>query len=200
MLFGPSGIWDLIYEHVSYFTVNSLSYLAESEGFRVIDSGVTYGEQYLWLVGESDNTPAPQPDRVPAAEMPKAHLRETLENWQKAVGAWSSAGSRVALWGAGAKGITFANLLDPSNELFSIYDINPKKWNRYIPCSGHRIEAPERLSSFRPDVVVAMNPLYVNEIKETVHRVCPDAHVVRFDQLSTEVIDESKGSWPDRPE
>jgi SAM-dependent methyltransferase len=182
-LFGPSGIWDVIYEHVSYFTVNSLSYLAESEGFRVIDSGVTYGGQYLWLVAESDNSLAIQLDRVSAAEMPNANHRETLENWQKTVRAWSSAGSRVALWGAGAKGITFANLLDPSGGFFSIYDINPKKWNRYIPRSGHRIEAPERLSSFRPDVVVAMNPLYIQEITRAVHQICPGTHVIDIGQF-----------------
>jgi len=41
---------------------------------------------------------------------------------------------KVALWGAGAKGATFANLLDPECSLLDcVVDINPNKQGRFIP-------------------------------------------------------------------
>jgi SAM-dependent methyltransferase len=178
LLYSPSGIWDVIYEHVSYFTEESLRYLAESEGFRVIESGLSYGDQYLWLLAESHNEGLLLSEKKAAADAPHVNHERTLARWHDTVRHWISTGTRVALWGAGAKGITFATLLDPECELFSLYDINPKKWNSHIPCSSHRIEPPHCLSSFRPDVVIVMNPLYTQEIKRTVHRMCPDARVI----------------------
>jgi hypothetical protein len=178
LLHGPSGIWDLIYEHVSYFTKESLSYLAKSEGFRIIDSGTSYGDQYLWLIGESDKIPVPLSNEDAVAEAPCMNHAKTLENWRNVMRQWKSNGTRVALWGVGAKGSNFANLLDPTGQIFSVYDINPKKWNHYIPGSGHRVQAPHQLPSCCPDIVVAMNPLYRCEIQQAVGEMCAGARVV----------------------
>jgi hypothetical protein len=178
LLYGPSGVWDLIYEHVSYFTEESLRYLVKSEGFRILDSGTSYGDQYLWLLAESAVTPSLHPEEKAVAEVLSTNHTETLENWRDAVRQWVSNGTRVALWGVGAKGSTFANLLDPAGEIFSVYDINPKKWNRYIPGSGHCIQAPQQLPSRCPDVVIAMNPMYRREIQQAVNELCAGARVI----------------------
>jgi SAM-dependent methyltransferase len=183
LLYGSSGVWDLIYEHVSYFTAASLGYLANSEGFRIIDRGTSYGGQYLWLIGESSETAAPVFREDAVVETPRLDHAKTLETWRDTVRRWNSAGTRVALWGAGAKGVTFANLLDPGGEFFSIYDVNPKKWNRYIPCSGHRVHAPQQLPSLRPDIVVVMNPIYGNEIRRAVNELCSGVRVIDITQF-----------------
>ena len=44
----PHGVWDLIYEHVSYFTPQSLTILLRACGYRVLDIGLAFGEQFLW--------------------------------------------------------------------------------------------------------------------------------------------------------
>jgi hypothetical protein len=36
----------------------------------------------------------------------------------------------------------------------------------FIAGTGHRVVAPEALVEVRPDLVVAMNPIYVDEIRE----------------------------------
>jgi hypothetical protein len=46
-----------------------------------------------------------------------------------------------------------------------VVDINPKKTGRYMPSTAQEIVSPERLRDYRPDVVVVMNPEYLEEIK-----------------------------------
>lgn len=178
LLYNPSGIWDLIYEHVSHFTAQSLRHVTQSEGFRIVDSGTSFGDQYLWLIAESNQTPAPLPKEDAVAKTPAISHAKILEDWRDKVRQWTSNGTRVALWGAGAKGSTFANLLDPAGEIFSVFDINPKKWNRYIPVSGHCIQAPHQLPSCHPDIVIAMNPLYTREITQMVRQMCSSSRVI----------------------
>lgn len=47
--FEDMGIWDLIYEHYSYFTRASLETIFRRCGFSVLDSGVAFHGQFLWI-------------------------------------------------------------------------------------------------------------------------------------------------------
>jgi len=47
--FRDLGIWDIIYEHFSYFTEKSLTTLFHNAGFRVLGTGVEYDNQFLWI-------------------------------------------------------------------------------------------------------------------------------------------------------
>ena len=68
---------------------------------------------------------------------------------------------RVALWGAGAKGSTFANLIDPDRALIDcVVDLNPGKQGRFIPGSGHPIVDYRELASRNVTDAVLMNPNY----------------------------------------
>ena len=51
-----------------------------------------------------------------------------------------------AVWGAGAKGSTFLNLLDTERKAVKyVIDINPAKQNKFIAGTGHPIYSPEIL-------------------------------------------------------
>ena len=52
----------------------------------------------------------------------------------KLIGYQNFIGSNIcAIWGAGAKGFTFLNILDKNASLIKyVVDINPKKQNKYI--------------------------------------------------------------------
>jgi len=47
--FHDLGIWDIIYEHFSYFTETSLATLFRNAGFRVLETGLEYDNQFLWI-------------------------------------------------------------------------------------------------------------------------------------------------------
>ena len=77
-----------------------------------------------------------------------------------------SAERSIVVWGAGAKGTTFVQLVDPQAErIDALVDVHPGKQSRYVPGSGHRIERPEWLQSGPPRTALVMNPAYVEEIR-----------------------------------
>ena len=70
------------------------------------------------------------------------------------------------VWGAGSKAVTFLNIVEGTGAIGHVVDISPDKRGRHIPGTGHRIEAPEEMARAvrRPIEVIAMNPLYRDEI------------------------------------
>jgi hypothetical protein len=58
-----------------------------------------------------------------------------------------------------------------------VVDVNPRKHGRYVPGTGQRVVAPDELSAAPPDLVVVMNPLYVDEVRSTLGRLGLDAEV-----------------------
>jgi len=72
------------------------------------------------------------------------------------------AGSICGIWGAGAKGATFCNIVDPDCEIFSfVVDLTPEKIGKFIPGTGHRIVSYESLRNVK--TVLLMNPNYREE-------------------------------------
>jgi hypothetical protein len=77
-----------------------------------------------------------------------------------------SSGGKIVVWGAGAKGISFTQTLDPARDLIAaLADINPGKQGRFIAVTGHPVVRPDDLPSLRPTHVVVMNPVYAREIE-----------------------------------
>ena len=67
------GVWDLIYEHISYFTPASLARAFALSGFEVLDLQEAYDGQYLCLeaaVAPDPGAPGPSDrdgDGIPAS-------------------------------------------------------------------------------------------------------------------------------------
>jgi hypothetical protein len=52
-----------------------------------------------------------------------------------------------------------------------VVDINPHRQGKFMPGTGHPIVAPEGLVDVRPEHVVVMNPIYVQEIGRDLARL-----------------------------
>lgn len=160
-------IWDFFYEHCSYFTAASLTTAFESSGFEVEDVRHVFGGQYLWLEAKvSDEKPeaSKKPGEVPVlAERFSASEGELKKEWQARIRGLAD-GGKVALWGAGAKGVTLANLVDGGRELLDcVVDLNPQKQGRYLPGTGHPIVDYPELEARGVATAVLMNPNYREE-------------------------------------
>ena len=91
-----------------------------------------------------------------------AETRLTAE-WSARLASYAQRG-KVALWGAGAKGVTFANLIDRQRALIDcVVDVNPNKQGGYIPVTGHPIVAPTELPGRNVKFAMLMNPNYGDE-------------------------------------
>jgi hypothetical protein len=76
----------------------------------------------------------------------------------------SLTGPKTAIWGAGAKGVTFANLADPTGTLIDcVVDLNPHKQGHFMPGTGHPIVAPAALEERGVKRAILMNPNYRDE-------------------------------------
>ena len=92
--------------------------------------------------------------------------RVLIQHWQKHLKELCSLG-KVAIWGAGAKGVTFANLLDPHSKLIDcIVDLNPNKQGRFVPGTGHPIVSYRDLPKRNVATAILMNPNYREENQE----------------------------------
>jgi SAM-dependent methyltransferase len=160
-------LWDFFYEHCSLFTATSLSLAFRRAGFAVERVEHIFGGQYLWLEARLDAAAFPT-EQGPAetAALAKAYGEEVEAlrlHWQARLQELGLRG-KVALWGAGAKGATFANLVDPDCSLIDcVVDLNPNKQGAHIPGTGHPIIAPAELPLRRVKSAVLMNPNYRDE-------------------------------------
>lgn len=75
------------------------------------------------------------------------------------------------IWGGGSKGMGYLTALGPDAGIDVVVDINPHLQGRYMPGTGQQVVAPEFLQGYRPDFVVVMNPVYVEEIRAMLERL-----------------------------
>ncbi|HZG52342.1 MAG TPA: methyltransferase domain-containing protein [Pyrinomonadaceae bacterium] len=183
-------IWDFFYEHCSYFTAESLSTAFRLEGFEVESVSHVFGGQYLWLEAKlpaaaATETPGDErrgaEEAAAVAELATAFARaetELREEWGRNIRALAAT-EKVALWGAGAKGVTFANLIDAERRwLDCIVDLNPQKQGHYVPGTGHPIVSYTDLARRGVTAAILMNPNYHQENLALLQAVGADVRLL----------------------
>jgi SAM-dependent methyltransferase len=180
-------VWDFFYEHCSLFTARSLSSVFALSGFETTSVSHLFGGQYLWFEGRVAPV-VPEPDfsagGLPAlaADFGRAE-HDMLRRWDSCLGRSAAAG-RLALWGAGAKGVTLANLIDAEGQrIDSVIDVNPAKQGGYLPGTGHPIVPPAHVLVRDIAAVVVMNPNYFGEIRETLRALDCNAELIHPDRV-----------------
>ena len=164
------GIWDLIYEHCSYFSPASLSAIFSQNGFRVLNVDETFEGQFLTIEAVADQGLNPEVNIEPGnlsklvASFAK-NYRDKVESWQQRLNADVTEGKRLVVWGAGSKGVTFLNVLKTAGMIDYVVDINPRKEGMFVAGTGQKIVGPGFLRDYLPDTVVVMNRNYLNEIR-----------------------------------
>lgn len=163
---------DIYYEHCSYFSPESLARLFRQGNFDIVDLRTDYDDQYIVI----EATPAGSPKRLD----PSTELTEKLSGfvaefekkypsvrqfWKNQLDRFRRASQKVILWGGGSKGVTFLNVVEGSEVIEYVVDMNPFRQNTYIAGAGQQIVAPQFLKEYPPDVVIIMNAVYREEIQ-----------------------------------
>jgi len=175
-----SAFWDIYYEHCMYFCSTSLRFLFSASGFHILQMRNGFYGQYLLLEAvyalsrkrSASHSFSKASGEVKAlsgitrafSKRYRQFVRQTRQELNRVSGE-----QRVVIWGAGAKAVTFLNILEVQpDEIESVVDLNPRKWSSYIPGTGQRIVPPGSLRVTRPEVILVMNPAYAPEIKKTL--------------------------------
>ena len=178
LILSQLSVWDIIYEHCSYFSLSSLARVFEESGFRVLAGREGFSGQFISLEAQPGSRPSLWPGRSEespqrlAAEVASfpAHYRAMVERWSNTLRRVARDGKRVVLWGGGAKGVSFLNMLQVESEIEYVVDINPGKQGKFIAGTGQQIVSPAFLRDYVPETVIILNPAYRTEIGEMLHR------------------------------
>ena len=169
-------IWDLIYEHCSYFTPFSLSYLFTQCGFQVVAVDQVFENQFICVESMLSDTKKTDIKYQFDALRSSSEIRLFKDNYSEKINFWKmrlqefrQEHKRVIVWGAGSKGVTFLNVMKTESEIEYIIDINPRKQDKYVAGTGQKIKPLEFIKEYQPDIILVMNPNYEKEIREIVH-------------------------------
>ena len=149
------SLWDVFYEHCNYFTLDTLrQFFTESVG------GHFFNGQYIYVIADLGAVK----NKIEKRPFKTYDIRfgERIAEYAALVAKHKN----LAIWGAGAKGSTFLNLVDKgATKVKCVIDINPKKQNRFIGGTGHPIISPLDISNRGIDTAIVMNVNYLSEIK-----------------------------------
>jgi threonine dehydrogenase-like Zn-dependent dehydrogenase len=147
----------------------------------VVDLWLAYDDQYLMVEARPVEGSAVDPP-LPLEEPPGAladamgqfarSYGSVVQRWSARVREVADAGGRTVIWGSGSKGVAFLMALGTgATAVAAAVDINPFKHGRFLAGTGHPIVAPEELLDLAPDLVIAMNPAYLDEIRAELDRL-----------------------------
>ena len=146
---------DIFYEHCNYFTLDTLQMF-----FKKSAGGHFFNGQYIYVIADL----ADVNETIEKRPITPYHIqfKERLAEYDRMIDGLDS----VAIWGAGAKGSTFLNLLVKDRKKIKlVVDINPKKQHQYVGGTGHYIIAPGELAGQGIKNVIVMNINYIDEIR-----------------------------------
>jgi SAM-dependent methyltransferase len=173
------AFWDIYYEHCSYFSAGSLARVFREAGFDVLETWTDYDDQYLMITAKPCTGIRPvtelemQAPRVVAAAIEQFLTKQAnvVNHWKKEIGELRENGGRAVLWGSGSKGVAFLTSLNLDGAIEYVVDINPYRQGKFMAGTGQRIVGPEFLREYKPDVAIAMNPVYKPEIQRDLDRM-----------------------------
>ena len=167
------AFWDIFGEHCSYFSPGSLAQLFRRNKFEVLDLFLEYDDQYLFIEARPVDVVS---DTVHPLEESVADLKtltrlfvqkinKHLEQWRVRLERLKEENRKVVVWGGGSKAVAFLTQFDEIGLIEHVVDINPHLLGNFIPAIGKQYVAPDFLENYRPDVVILMNSVYINEVQ-----------------------------------
>lgn len=166
-IFARALYHQVILQHVNYYTPMSLCILARCAGFTVeeIEADEVALELNLYC-----RKAAYSPSMNQARARDRARLLSALD------------GKRVAIWGAGAKSATYAELLGRTLHVAHVVDDDPKKAGLYIANSNLPVERPSVEIFSDVDAVLVFATSYWDEILDALqHQFGFTKEIVGFD-------------------
>ncbi len=173
------AFWDIYYEHCSYFSQTSLSTLFQLCGFQVLNLSFDYDDQYL-MIETKPSKFIDKPIEVRSNELEKlridvmnfqSKISDVINGWRDRIRKLFLSGKKVVVWGGGSKAVAFLTTLMIQDEVEYVVDINPNKHGMYLAGMGQKIMSPEFLKEYGPTVIIVMNPIYMNEIRNMLNEL-----------------------------
>ncbi|MCC8127659.1 MAG: class I SAM-dependent methyltransferase [Clostridiales bacterium] len=162
--------YELIRDHIAYYSLDTLRNLLERNGFRVLEEGLVNRDTIAMTVKKmphADRTVRTDREEVQDDAMARSlqagyyQVQEEIDRFTESLAA---AGRTLALWGAGHQGFTLAATTKLGDCARYIIDSAPFKQGRFAPASHLPIVPPEHFYEEPVDAVLIVAPGYTDEI------------------------------------
>lgn len=156
-----NSYYELIRDHLAYYTFETLTPLLERNGFLVEECEVINRDTLSVIVKKR-----PQMDTENLLEC-YVNLKREMESYMKYLDAWDK---KVAIWGASHQGFTLASTTKLGERARYIIDSAPFKQGKFAPASHLPIVGPDHFHEHPVDAIIITAPGYTDEIAASIRR------------------------------
>lgn len=156
-----NSYYELIRDHLAYYTFETLTPLLERNGFLVEECEVINRDTLSVIVKKR-----PQMDTENLLEC-YVNLKREMETYMKYLDAWDK---KVAVWGASHQGFTLAATTKLGERARYIIDSAPFKQGKFAPASHLPIVGPDHFHEHPVDAIIITAPGYTDEIAASIRQ------------------------------
>ena len=156
-----NSYYELIRDHLAYYTFETLTPLLERNGFQVEECEVINRDTLSVIVRKR-----PQMDTENLLEC-YVNLKREMETYMKYLDAWDK---KVAIWGASHQGFTLASTTKLGEKARYIIDSAPFKQGKFAPASHLPIVGPDHFHEHPVDAIIITAPGYTDEIAASIRQ------------------------------
>ena len=156
-----NSYYELIRDHLAYYTFETLTPLLERNGFQVEECEVINRDTLSVIVRKR-----PQMDTENLLEC-YVNLKREMETYMKYLDAWDK---KVAIWGASHQGFTLAATTKLGEKARYIIDSAPFKQAKFAPASHLPIVGPDHFHEHPVDAIIITAPGYTDEIAASIRQ------------------------------
>ncbi len=160
---------EFIQDHLSYFTIDTLSNLLRLNGFEVLSCGSIW---YDYIISACVRKRA---GLAPGLFIDKQN--ELKNKVLKYLKRQKTAGKRIATWGAGHQALANLSLLGMAPYIEYVIDSASFKQGKYTPATHISICSPQKLKESPVDSVIIMAGGYSQEIKKILTNEFPNVEI-----------------------
>ncbi|MCB0666244.1 MAG: methyltransferase domain-containing protein, partial [Saprospiraceae bacterium] len=131
--------WNVGYEHGAWFTCTTLSSLMEICHFEVLDVFTCWNDEFIGVVGRPVEAKPREDFKISPNGIHEAvnHFStdylDLLSNKKRELMSGDFLDKKVVAWGAGARAVTYFNVLETNGTINYIVDININRQGKFLP-------------------------------------------------------------------
>lgn len=164
-----NGYYELIHDHIAYYTFDSLRHLLEDNGFLVLEEEMINRDTISMIVRKQkkEERRGKQKNRA-VSRIDVSGLKKSVRDIGREIDSLLDRLDRekkiFAIWGASHQGFTLAATTRAGEKAAYIIDSAPFKQGRFAPASHVKIVSPEHWKKEPADVILIVAPGYTDEI------------------------------------
>lgn len=152
-------VYEVMRDHLAYYSERTLSFLFEKNGFDVLERGVVNKDTVYVIVRKQEHL---------TRDTFKTNYAQIKNSLNSFVDKMAKSGRRLSFWGASHQCFTAASFLSCPEKVESIVDSAKFKQGKFSPASHIPIVAPEQFFASPSDSLLILAPGYTDEIAATV--------------------------------